>query len=313
MHPHSPTARLPDYALLVVLASVWGASYTFIKIGIETIPPVTLIAARTLIAGSLLLVVMRWRGVALPLERRLLGLFAFQALMNSVLPFTLIAWAEKTVDASLAVILNAMTPIFTFLITWRVTRHEPASFLKLLGVALGLLGTCLIIGFSALGGLGVAVLAQGAVLLATVFYAVAAVFGRHFKGLDPMVPATGSLLSGAVILIPASLFVDRPWTLAPSAASLAALLGLSILSTALAFTIYFRLLKTLGSVGVTAQAYLRVPIGVFIGMLALGETLAPTALLGMICAVAGVAAMTVPGKALRMRLNWRAGRVRAGA
>jgi drug/metabolite transporter (DMT)-like permease len=279
MHPHSPAARLPDYALLVVLASVWGASYTFIKIGIETIPPVTLIAARTLIAGSLLLVVMRWRGVALPLERRLLGLFAFQALMNSVLPFTLIAWAEKSVDASLAVILNAMTPIFTFLITWRVTRHEPASFLKLLGVALGLLGTCLIIGFSALGGLGVAVLAQGAVLLATVFYAVAAVFGRHFKGLDPMVPATGSLLSGAVILIPASR----------------------------------RLLKTLGSVGVTAQAYLRVPIGVFIGMLALGETLAPTALLGMICAVAGVAAMTVPGKALRMRLNWRAGRVRAGA
>jgi drug/metabolite transporter (DMT)-like permease len=313
MHPHSPTARLPDYALLVVLASVWGASYTFIKIGIETIPPVTLIAARTLIAGSLLLVVMRWRGVALPLERRLLGLFAFPALLNSVLPLTLLAWAEKSVDASLAVILNAMTPIFTFLITWRVTRHEPASFLKLLGVALGLLGTCLIIGFSALGGLGVAVLAQGAVLLATVFYAVAAVFGRHFKGLDPVVPATGSLLSGAVILIPASLFVDRPWTLAPSAASLAALLGLSILSTALAFTIYFRLLKTLGSVGVTAQAYLRVPIGVFIGMLALGETLAPTSLLGMICAVAGVAAMTVPGKALRMRLNWRAGRVRAGA
>lgn len=109
-----------------------------------------------------------------------------------------------------------------------------------------------------------------------------------------MAPAAGSLLSGAAILIPISLVVDRPWTLAPSTSSLLALLGLSIFSTALAFVIYFRLIQTLGSVGTTAQAYLRVPIGVALGVLFLGEGLSSTAWIGLGCVVIGVAAMTIP-------------------
>jgi drug/metabolite transporter (DMT)-like permease len=290
------TVRWTDYALLLLLASVWGASYTFIKIGIETIPPVTLIAARTLIAGGILLAIMRWRGIALPWDRNSWKLFAFQALMNSVLPFTLIAWAEQIVDASLAAILNSTTPIFTFLITVAVTRHEPAGWRKLAGVGLGMAGICLVVGTEALEGLGIALVAQLAVVVATICYAVAAIFGRHFKGLDPMVPAAGSLIAGATMLVPASMVLDRPWTLSPSGDSLLALLALAVISTALAFTIYFRLLKTLGSVGTTAQAYLRVPIGVGIGALVLGETLAATAAAGLVCVVGGVAAMTIPAR-----------------
>ena len=118
--------------------------------------------------------------------------------------------------------------------------------------------------------------------------------GRVFKGLDPMVPAAGSLVSGAAMLLPASLVVDRPWTLSPSSASMAAVLALAVLSTALAFTIYFRLIKTLGPMSTAAQAYLRVPIGVTIGVVFLGETLAATAWLGLACVVAGVVAMTMP-------------------
>src|SRR3954454_13428591 len=106
-----------EYLLLLTLACAWGASYTFIKIGVETIPPVTLIATRTLVAGTILLIVMRWRGVSMPRDAASWRLFAFQALMNSVLPFTAIAWAERTIDAGLAAILNSATPIFTFLIT----------------------------------------------------------------------------------------------------------------------------------------------------------------------------------------------------
>jgi drug/metabolite transporter (DMT)-like permease len=109
-----------------------------------------------------------------------------------------------------------------------------------------------------------------------------------------MAPAAGSLLCGAVILLPISLVVDRPWTLAPSMSSLLALLGLSVFSTALAFVIYFRLIRTLGSVGTTAQAYLRVPVGVALGVVFLGETLSPTAWVGLGCVVIGVAAMTIP-------------------
>ena len=89
-----------------------------------------------------------------------------------------------------------------------------------------------------------------------------------------MLPAAGSLVCGAIVLVPLSLVVDQPWTLAPSARSLLALICLSVFSTALAFTIYFRLIRTLGPVGTTSQAYLRVPIGVAIGVVFLGETLA---------------------------------------
>lgn len=283
-----------ELSLLLALATLWGASYTFIKIGIGTIPPVTLIAARTLIAGMLLLAVLRWRGLKLPRDAATWRRFLFQACLNSVVPFTLIAWAEQTIDAGIASILNATTPIFAFLMTALVTRHEQVTVRKLVGVVAGMTGISLIIGMEAFGGLGEQLLPQLAVVLATVCYAGAAIFGRSFKGLDPMMPAAGSLVSGAVLLIPTSLIVDRPWTLAPSVESLLALLGLAVFSTALAFAIYFRLIQTLGSVGATAQAYLRVPIGVAIGTVFLGEKLSDTAWVGLACVIVGVAAMTMP-------------------
>ena len=111
-----------------------------------------------------------------------------------------------------------------------------------------------------------------------------------------MIPAAGSLICGAAILLPLSLAVDQPWTLAPSMESVWALMGLSVFSTALAFVIYFRLLATLGSVGTTAQAYLRVPIGVGIAILFLGETPTSTMLAGLLCVIVGVAAMTIPSR-----------------
>ena len=289
-----------EFALLMLLATLWGASYTFIKLGVATIPPLTLIAARTLIAGVLLLMVMRWRGLAFPMDAANWRRFMFQACLNSVIPFTLIAWAEQSLDAGLATILSSTSPIFAFLLTFAFTRHEPVAGRKLFGVAAGLAGICLVVGVQALRGLGIELVAQLAMVTATVSYAGAAIFSRGFKGLDPMIPAAGSLVCGAAILIPFSL-VDRPWTVAPSASSVLALLGLSVFSTALAFVIYFRLIQTLGSMGTTAQAYLRVPIGVALGVLFLGEALTPTAWIGLGCVVIGVAAMTVPARAKTTR------------
>ncbi len=285
-----------DFALLALLATLWGASYTFIKLGVATIPPITLIAARTLIAGLLLLIIMRWRGLSLPRDAASWRRFLFQACPNSVIPFTLIAWAERYLDAGLATILNSTVPVFAFLLTFAITRHEPVTARKLFGVLAGLAGICLIVGVQALGGLGEQLVAQIAIVVATICYAGAAIFSRGFEDLDPMAPAAGSLLCGAAILVPLSLVVDHPWTLSPSASSILALLGLAVFSTALAFVIYFRLIQTLGSVGTTAQAYLRVPIGVAIGVLFLGETLTSTAWIGLGCVVIGVAAMTIPAR-----------------
>jgi drug/metabolite transporter (DMT)-like permease len=237
---------------------------------------------------------MRARGIALPRDGASWRKFLFQACLNSVVPFTLIAWAEKTVDAGLATILNSTSPIFVFLLTALITRHEPLTLRKLFGVIAGITGIGLIVGFQALGGIGHELAAQLAIVAATICYAGAAIFGKTFKGLDPLLPAAGSMLCGAAILIPASLIFERPWTLAPPTESILALLGLSVFSTALAFTIYFRLLHSLGSIGTTSQAYLRVPIGVAIGVVFLGESLSASALAGLLCVIAGVAAMTIP-------------------
>jgi drug/metabolite transporter (DMT)-like permease len=283
-----------ELLLLLVLATLWGGSYTFIKLGVATIPPVTLIAGRTLIAGLLLLLIMHWRGVQLPKDAATWRRFLFQACLNSVIPWTLIAWAERSVDAGLATILNSTSPIFTFFLTLAIAHQDRPTFRKLFGVVAGMAGICLIIGVQALHGLGEQLIAQIAIVTATICYAGGAVFSRGFKGLDPMAPAAGSLLCGAAILLPVSVIVEQPWTVMPSAASLLALAGLAIFSTAIAFVIYFRLIQTLGSVGTTAQAYLRVPIGVAFGVLLLGERLSATAWIGLACVVVGVAAMTFP-------------------
>jgi len=301
MQPAAATSEtvgnVREYALLVVLAILWGASYAFIRLGVATIPPVTLIAARTSIGGALLFAILAARGRAMPADAAMWQRFMFQALLNSVVPFTLIAWAEKTVEAGLATILCSASPIFTFVITFAITRHEPVRLMKLFGIVAGIGGICLIVGVDALSGIGNAVVADLAIVAATLCFAGAAIFGRGFGTLDPMVPATGSMLCGSAVLVPISLVADKPWAIAPSATSVAALMALSVFSTAFAFALYFRLVRTLGSIGVTAQAYLRVPVGVAIGVAFLGESLAPSALIGLAGVVAGVAAMVVPVRA----------------
>lgn len=294
--PRSGAGRFTDLALLLVLATLWGGSYSFIKVGVETIPPVTLIAARTLLAGAILLGVLCWRGLRLPRDGATWRLFLVQACLNSVVPFTLIAWAERSVEAGLATILSSTSPIFVVVLGLLAGTGERLSLLKLAGIASGLAGTLLIVGTEAMAGFGADLAAQLALVAASLCYGGAALFGRHFKGLDPIMPAAGSLLCGAALLIPLSLAVDRPWTLAPSGASIQALLALSVASTALAFVIYFRLIARLGSVATTSVAYLRVPTGVLIGMVVLGESLAPTAWAGLVLIVGGVLAMTMPAR-----------------
>ena len=120
----TPPARTAiNLALLVLLATLWGAAYTLVKIGVETIPPLTLISARTLIAGGILLAIMRLRGIAMPRDPAVWKRFMIQACLNSVIPFTLIAYAERHVGAGLATILGSNAPIFAFLLALLFVRH----------------------------------------------------------------------------------------------------------------------------------------------------------------------------------------------
>jgi drug/metabolite transporter (DMT)-like permease len=280
--------------LLFVLATLWSLSYTFLKITVATIPPVTLTAVRMVAAGLLLLLWMRVQGVRWPGDSATLRQLMIQSLLNSVMPFTLIAWAQSQVDVNIAVILSSTSPIFAFFITWGITRHEPATLRKLFGVVSGLTGICLIVGLSAISGAGRDLIAQFALLGAALSYACSAIFGRRFDHLDPVTPSAATLLFASVLLVPASLIVDRPWTLSPSIESMTALTALIVFSTAIAYVLYFWLLRNLGSIGVTSQSYLRIPIGVMFGMVFFGEVLLTSTWLGLAFVLVGVVLMTLP-------------------
>jgi drug/metabolite transporter (DMT)-like permease len=280
--------------LVFLLALLWGSSYPQFKIAVETIPPLTLGALRAFFGGLLLLLLLGREIPALWRSDIPLRTYVVQALFNCVIAWVLVAWASQTIDSSLAAVLNSLSPIFTFVITWGITRHEPATARKFVGVLLGLAGVFVIIGIDALRGIGKHTAAEIACVLGSLSYAIAAVTGRRFSRTSPLVPAAGATLVAAAIMIPLALAIDRPWTLAPSMRSLLAMAGLTVFSTVAAFIVYFRLLATVGSIGTTAQAYLRILVGVGFGVLLLGESLPASLIAGVVLVVAGVVAMTLP-------------------
>lgn len=289
------TPRLSvEFALLALLSLLWGSSYLLVKLSLETIPPLTLIAIRVTVAAACLIAVATLMGHALPRDRRSWCLLLMQALFNSIGAWTVLAWGQQYVDSGLAGVLNSTSPIFVFFITLAATRHEALSAGKFVGAMLGVFGVALIVGVDALEGLGQQVLAQLAVLSGAVLYAVAAINGRRFAHLHPAVTAAGTMIWATLVLVPLSFLVDRPWTLSPSPRALLSALVLSVFCTAGALLIYFRLVRTLGSMGVASQSYLRAVVSVLLGVAVLGEHLTPTVALGIAAALAGVAAINLP-------------------
>jgi drug/metabolite transporter (DMT)-like permease len=287
-------SRAIEYALLGLLALLWGSSYLWIRLGLDTLPPLTLMAGRVSTAIVFLAAILWLSGRRLPpaadpIWRR----FMMQGLLIGVIPYWLIAWGQQWVPTGTTAILNSTTPIFAFLITWAITRQEPATLLKLIGAIVGFAGVTLVIGLDAIGAFGTAVLPQGAILLSSVAYAVGAIYSRRLDRIDPIVAAAAAMMCALAVMWPIAIVVDRPWTLTPSAASLMAMATLGILSTGLGFSIYFRLARTLGPIAVTSQSYLRAPVGVLLGAAFLGEVVSPSIVGGLVLVLAGVAAMTM--------------------
>lgn len=284
-----------SFALVLLLALLWGASFPLIKVAVETIPPLTVTALRALLGGLLLLAALGPAGAkALWATGTRSSVFVSQSLFNCVFPWVLVAWASRSIDSGLATILNSLSPIFIFLLTWAITRHEPATRRKFVGVTLGLAGVVAIVGMNALSGVGKHTLAELACVAGSFCYAVAAILGRRFDKVPPLVPAAGSALMAAVFMVPIALVVDQPWTLRPSLSSMACVLALAVFSTGFAFVVYFRLLSTVGSIATSSQAYLRILIGVGLGIVFLGEKLSTSVMIGLPLVVAGVVAMTMP-------------------
>lgn len=284
------TMSLSDWLLLLVLSTFWGGSFFFADIAVREIPPLTLALGRCAIAAAVLLLYVRVKGHGLPREFAIWRSLVFLSLLNSVLPFTLIFWGQTHIPSGLASILNATAPLFSILLAHFATSDEKLTMRRAIGVAIGFVGVIIVIGINALLALGVNVLAQLAVVLAAFFYASAGVYGRRFKTLPSAVIAASVLLLGSLMLLPLVAIVEQPWRLpAPSAGAVASMIGLAVVSTALAFLIYFHVLARAGATNLQLVAFLIPVSAILLGVGFLGETLEWRHFAGMALIAIGLA------------------------
>lgn len=288
--------RWTEFALLGLLALFWGSSYLWINLGLTDMGPVTLIAFRVSIAALVLVAYVLATGQTLPKSPGMWGLLTVQSFLNSFGAWTLLAWGQQFVASGLAGILNSMSPVFVFFITLFVTRHEAVTTRKFVGACLGVTGITLIMGPDALQGLGDQVLAQLAILCGSLMYGCAAIFGKRFAGLPASVTAASTMLVASLLMWPAAFWFEDPLLLRPGTTTVFAILMLSVFGTAGALLLYFRLVVTLGSMGVASQGFLRIGVSVLLGILFLGENLSGLVMLGLIAALTGVALINWPQK-----------------
>jgi drug/metabolite transporter (DMT)-like permease len=290
------------WGYLVALSIVWGGTFFFQEVAVRELPTFSIVACRVAIAALLLWGVTICVGTPLPNDPKIWAALFLLALINNVIPFSLIVWGQREISSGLAAILNATVPLFTVLIAHFVTDDEKLTGPKIIGVVFGLLGVAVIIGEDALDGIGIAVLAQLAVLGAALAYTLGGLYGRKIQamGLTPLGISTGQLLASTVVLVPVALLVDEPWTLpVPGMETIAAVVALASVSTAFAYILFFRILATAGATNLMLVTFLIPVSALALGILILGEALEARHILGLLCIGAGLAA--IDGRIFRRR------------
>jgi drug/metabolite transporter (DMT)-like permease len=283
-----------EWVMLLALSVLWGGSFFFVGVAVTELPTLSIVVLRVGIAAVALWAILLILGHSAPKSIAIWGSFLGMGLLNNVIPFGLIVWGQQTIASGLASILNAATPLFTVVVAGVLLSDERRSSRKLVGVAIGFTGVTVMIGLDALSGLASNLWAQLAILGAALSYAFAGVYGRRFKrlGVDPVVTAAGQVTASTIVLAPVALMVDQPWTLAPpSAFTWAAIAGVAVLSTALAYILYFQILQRAGATNLLLVTFLIPVSAILLGSLVLGERLGWAQALGMILIGLGLAAI----------------------
>ncbi|MDJ0931936.1 DMT family transporter [Breoghania sp.] len=301
--PSSSQMSPATWAMLIFLSILWGGSFFFTKVAVAEIAPMEIVLLRVLIAAIVLHAVLRLKGPAFPTTLSTFTPFLIMGLLNNAVPFGLLTWGQTELASGLAAILNAFTPISTVIILHLFTQTDRATPLKVAGVILGFCGVAVMIGAEAIAGVGDHVVAELACLGATVSYGFSALYGRRFRNTPALVTATGQLTGSSLILLVMVLvtggagFVDN-W---PSTPVIASMLGLALLSTALAYILFFRILSQAGPANVMLVTFLVPVSAILAGALVLGEVLEPRHWAGM--ALIAAALVTIDGRIPRLLLR----------
>jgi len=288
----STTMGLREWAMLVALSLLWGGSFFFVGVAVEDFPPLTIVALRVGIAAIALWAIVFAMGQRPPKTPGIWGAFLVMGLMNNAIPFCLIVWGQTQIASGLASILNATTPLFTVIVAGILLTDERATPLKLLGVTIGFIGVVVMIGTPGLGE-GNSTLAQLAIMVAALSYAFAGVYGRRFKkmSISPFVTAAGQVTASALVVAPIALITDGPLNSVPSVEGWASIAGLAVLSTAVAYVLYFRLLGSAGATNLLLVTLLVPVSAILLGSLFLNETLSSVHFVGMALIALGLSAI----------------------
>lgn len=296
----TPTLRMGplEWLLLIVLSILWGGSFFFNKLTVAEWPPFAVVQVRVGLAALALLLVVRIAGQSMAVGRELWLAFFGMGLLNNLIPFSLFLWGQQQIASGLASILNATTPIFAVLVM-HCFGNEKATGLKLGGVLAGLVGVGILMGPDAISGLGSNLAAQLACILAAVSYAFSGLLGRRFRGVSPLVAATGQLSASTLMMFPIVFVLHPPWTLpVPSHQAILALVGLALISTALAYLLFFRIMRAAGPSNVMLVTFLIPVSAILLGSGLLGEALLPRHFVGMAAIFVGLA--LIDGRLFRM-------------
>ena len=280
---------MKNWGLLFALSLLWGSSFFFYKVLVAVLPPITVVLGRVGIAAIALNLWLLATGARLPMDRALWGRFLVSGLLNNVIPFILIAWGETRISSGMASILNATTPIFMVVVAHFLTADDRMTAGKVLAVILGFIGVGVLVGPDALAGNSQA-LGELAVASAAFVYAFAAVYSRRFKGLSPLVAATGQITGATLLLLPLSLAIDRPWHYPmPGGQVWASFAAIALANTAFAYFIYYKLLARAGVTFISLCTFIIPPMALVLGALALHEAIALNAVIGMAIIALGLA------------------------
>ena len=271
-----------DWFQLFFLSVLWGGSYFFIKVILVELKPFSAVLGRVFIAAIVLNIIVRATGHRMPSSRRMWFSFFVMGFINNLLPFSLIFWGQTQISSSLASILNATTPVWTVLLAHFLTADEKITPSRISGVIFGVVGVAVMIGVDVLQGWGSNVIAQLIVVGAAISYACAGIYGKRFKETPAIVTATGQITTTTLMMIPVAIIFDKPWLLPqPSLNTWGALLGLVLLSTTLAYIIYFRLLSSAGATNLLLVTFLIPVSAILLGTIILGEHLEIQHIVGM--------------------------------
>ena len=283
-----------DWLIMGILALIWGGAFFFIGVAVRHVPPLTYVWLRLTIAAAGMWGFVLFKRQSVGLPKRVWGSIILLAVLNNALPFALFGWGQTHIASGLASILNATTPIWGVVVAHFLTHDERMSPRKIAGVLLGFGGVATMIGPALLSNIGTSGLAEIACVTASLSYALAAVWARRFRkqGVSPLSVTTGQLTAGALIMLPLSMTVDKPWTHAlPPVTAIAAIAALALLCTAFGYVLYFRLIETSGATNALLVTLLVPPVAILLGGLFLGETLAPQDFGGLALIALGLGAI----------------------